>query len=50
MSESLKFEFEFIVSEDLLDEYGHVNNAIILPYTKKQDGISLSKVNWEQIR
>lgn len=35
MSESLKFEFEFIVSEDLLDEYGHVNNAHYLALYEK---------------
>jgi len=27
MAESKKFNFQFTVTEDLLDEYGHVNNA-----------------------
>ncbi len=35
MAGSLKFEYEFIVSKDLLDEYGHVNNAHYLALYEK---------------
>ncbi len=35
MSSDKKFIFEFVVEEDLLDEYGHVNNANYLMLYEK---------------
>lgn len=35
MTKATKFDYEFTVSEDLIDEYGHVNNAHYLALYEK---------------
>jgi len=52
MSESNKFVYEFTVTDDLLDEYGHVNNAqyLVLYEQARWNILEMSGLGADMIR